>query len=115
MAYMLAGCVQSGTDRKYEAVAWTGERTVSPMHGTANLDAPADGRARDVYPVPEVAERLAGVSERFVWSLIASGDLESIKVGHRRVVPAESLRAYIEKLRDDERQVRAAAAAEVTQ
>jgi excisionase family DNA binding protein len=81
------------------------------MHGTAEVGGPADGRppARKAYPVKEVAQLLAGVSERYVWHLIASGELEAVKVGGRRVVRAEALDAYLERLTEDERRVRAAA------
>lgn len=83
------------------------------MHGTERLSSPATGGVpqRRAYTVPEVAELLAGVSERYVWDLIARNELGSIKIGARRVVPAEELEAFVDKLRADERRLRDAAAA----
>jgi excisionase family DNA binding protein len=81
------------------------------MHGTEATSTPANGGmlARRVHSVPEVAS-LLGITERFVWTLIKDGDLESIKIGARRVVPIESIDAFIERRREEERQVRAAPA-----
>lgn len=89
-----------------------GERSVAPMHGTEATGTPANGGmlARRVHSVPEVAS-LLGITERFVWTLIKDGDLEAIKIGRRRVVPVESIDAFIERRREDERQVRAEASA----
>jgi excisionase family DNA binding protein len=77
--------------------------------GTARSTTPVSGGvpSRRAYDVPEVAVLLAGVSERYVWSLIARKELGSIKIGARRVVPAEDLEAFIERLRADEAQARA--------
>lgn len=66
---------------------------------------------RRAYAVPEVAELLGGVTERFVWHLIEDGSLPSIKIGRRRLVPAEDLDAYIKGLRDDAQRAREAATA----
>lgn len=65
---------------------------------------------RDAYDVPEVAQRL-GVGENYVWVLIRNGALESFKLGRLRKVAAEDLRAFIDRLREEERQARAQAAA----
>lgn len=66
---------------------------------------------RDAYPVPEVAVLLGGVGERFVWKLIATGELRSFKSGRLRLVARRDLDAFIDRLREDELQARAAAAA----
>jgi excisionase family DNA binding protein len=83
--------------------------TVSAMLGSANEISPEVGSVpqRRAYEVPEVARLLAGVSERYVWQLIATGALGSMKMGRRRVVPEEDLDAYVERLREEERQLRA--------
>jgi excisionase family DNA binding protein len=83
------------------------------MHGTEHSDSAADGTIprRAAYPVPEVAVLLGGVTERYVWTLLSRNELTSVKVGGRRLVPADDLDAFIEKLREQERQARAAASA----
>lgn len=83
------------------------------MHGTEHSDGPADGGIprRAAYPVPEVAVLLGGVTERYVWTLLSRNELTSVKIGGRRLVPAEDLEAFIARLREEERQARAAASA----
>jgi excisionase family DNA binding protein len=67
---------------------------------------------RDAYQPAEVAELLGGVSERYVWKLISTGELRSFKSGARiRLVAKEDLKAYIDALREDELKAREAAAA----
>lgn len=82
------------------------------MHGTEITGSPANGGmpTRRAHSIPEVAS-LLGITDRFVWTLIKRGDLESIKIGARRVVPVESIDSFIERRREEERQVRAAAPA----
>lgn len=89
-----------------------GERTVSPMHGTERSDGAADGGIprRVAYSVPEVAELLGGVTERYVWTLLSRNELTSVKIGGRRLVPADDLTAFVEKLKEQERLARLAVA-----
>lgn len=65
---------------------------------------------RLAYTVPEVAVLLGGVSERFVWKLLASGQLVGFDLGRRKVIYHEDLDAMLRKLRDDELKARAMAA-----
>lgn len=65
---------------------------------------------RLAYPVPEVAVLLGGVTERYVWKLLSSGELPGFLLGGRRVVFHEDLDAMLRKLRDDELKARAMAA-----
>lgn len=44
------------------------------------------------------AARLLGLSERTTWSLIARGQLCSVKVGRRRLVPRHALEAFVDEL-----------------
>jgi excisionase family DNA binding protein len=46
----------------------------------------------------EVAQKL-GCSTRTVWTLIQRGDLESVRLGQLRKVPAEAVDQYVAKLR----------------
>jgi excisionase family DNA binding protein len=48
-----------------------------------------------VLDIPEVARRLGGLGQGTVRSMIASGELKSIKIRDRRFVTVEALRAYI--------------------
>lgn len=48
--------------------------------------------------LPE-ASSVSGLSRTKLYELMASGELESVKVGRRRLVPAEALAAYVERLR----------------
>lgn len=53
---------------------------------------------RLVLTVEEAAEQL-GVSRTFMFSLIRTRAVESVKIGRLRRVPWESLKAYVEGLR----------------
>jgi excisionase family DNA binding protein len=85
----------------------------TPMQRSTGTNAPPDRSEipqRDAYPVPEVAALLGGVTPRYVWKLIDSGELPSFKVGARRLVARTDLDAYIARLRADEQRAREAAA-----
>ncbi|MBN1250242.1 MAG: helix-turn-helix domain-containing protein [Anaerolineae bacterium] len=71
---------------------------VSPTNGS-------DIPHREAYEVPEVAA-LIGVSERYAWKLVGSGDLKSFKTGRLRKVARKDLDAWIDRLREDEERVR---------
>lgn len=46
------------------------------------------------YSIEDGAKAL-GVGRSKTCELIASGQLESVKIGRRRIIPAESLRSYM--------------------
>lgn len=50
------------------------------------------------YSVPEAAA-MSGLSKDYVWKLVASGGLSSIKAGKRRLIRAEDLRAFLDEKR----------------
>jgi excisionase family DNA binding protein len=50
----------------------------------------------DALDVPAAAIRL-GVSETGVWRLIRTGELDSLKVGSRRVVPSSAIDAFLQR------------------
>lgn len=52
---------------------------------------------RDLYPLPEVVERL-GVNRTTVYGLIKSGDIQAVKIGRRTLVPAASIERYVARL-----------------
>jgi len=81
------------------------------MHGTASPSTAARGTEdKLLFGVPEVAHLLS-VSERYVWMLIDTGALGSVKIGNRRLVPTADVHAFIERLKDEARRAREAAAA----
>lgn len=53
---------------------------------------------RMLYTVPDAAEQLS-VSEKTMRNLIREGQVESVLLGRRRLVPAQALAEYIERLR----------------
>jgi excisionase family DNA binding protein len=66
------------------------------MHGTARQASPGHGieGERLAYKVHNAA-RLLDLSERKVWELVKSGDLESVKVGGSRLITRDALIAYL--------------------
>lgn len=59
----------------------------------AQMDAPPV-----LLTVPEAAARL-GIRRTLMYDLLGSGEVESVKVGRRRLVPADALDRYIRTLR----------------
>jgi excisionase family DNA binding protein len=49
------------------------------------------------YSVEEGAE-ITGLGRSKMYELLASNEVESVKVGRRRIIPAEALRAFMDKL-----------------
>jgi excisionase family DNA binding protein len=58
-------------------------------------DAPTPLR---LYP-PETAARSLGVSRTKVWELLRDGELSGVKVGKRRLIFADSLDDYVQRLK----------------
>lgn len=53
---------------------------------------------RLLYSIPDAAEKLS-ISARVLERLIADGEVETTKIGRRRLVPAEALVEYVEKIK----------------
>lgn len=51
-----------------------------------------------LYPPTEAATML-GLGRSKIYELLASGELESVKIGKARRVPAEALEDYVRRLR----------------
>jgi excisionase family DNA binding protein len=51
-----------------------------------------------LYSVDVVAERL-NIGRTLVFALIQHGQLDSVKIGRRRLVPHDDLVAYIERIK----------------
>jgi excisionase family DNA binding protein len=54
--------------------------------------------ARLVLTVEQAAEQL-GIGRTLMYALIASGDVESVRIGRLRRVPADALDAFVFRLR----------------
>ena len=65
---------------------------------TAADQTPRGGRSRLLYSVAEAAS-LLGVGRTYMFRLIATGEVESIKVGKLRKIPHDALGRYIDQQR----------------
>ncbi|WP_372733574.1 helix-turn-helix domain-containing protein [Nocardioides sp.] len=52
---------------------------------------------RLLHDLDEAADLLS-ISRRVVDRLVRDGDLDSVKLGRRRLIPHDALQAYVEKL-----------------
>lgn len=100
-AIRLADRATDNTGRKYEPFPLTGKARRAlhciPMQGNAIPDVGDTPVERDLYPIPEAATRL-GISARKTWDLVKSGELATVWIDGRRLVPATVLAAYVRKL-----------------
>jgi excisionase family DNA binding protein len=51
--------------------------------------------------IPAVCER-TGIGRSKLYQLMASGDLESVRVGRRRLIPEAALIQFVERLRAEQ-------------
>ena len=54
--------------------------------------------------VDDVSRTLGGITRRQVYRMLATGELESVKLGRRRLVPADAVEALINRLRNSSKQ-----------
>lgn len=54
---------------------------------------------RLLYPMPEAAAKLGGITERKLRMMVASKEIASVKLGRRRMIPATALEDYVEQLK----------------
>lgn len=72
----------------------------SPMHGIAAVTSPERGSAASLradqmaYKVDSAA-RILDLSERLVWTLVKSGEIDSFTVGRSRLITREALQTFI--------------------
>jgi excisionase family DNA binding protein len=50
----------------------------------------------------EEAAQLLGIGRTFMFQLVATGEISSLKIGKRRKIPREALDQYIERLRSEQ-------------
>jgi excisionase family DNA binding protein len=72
---------------------------ITVANGTAVPDDAADGTLDGLLLTVEEAARRLRIGRTLVYQLISSGELESVKVGRLRRVPAECLPEYVATLR----------------
>lgn len=53
---------------------------------------------RLLYAIPDAADQLS-ISARVLERLISDGAIATVKIGRRRLVPAEALEEYVEKVK----------------
>lgn len=58
-----------------------------------------DAATQELLTVEQAAERL-NVGRTTTYSLIATGELASVKIGRRRLVPPAATKDLVERLRD---------------
>lgn len=65
------------------------------------MNIPVDGDQALLVDLDEAVRLLGGITTRELHKRIADGDLEKVKIGRRSLVPMQSIRAYVERLRTE--------------
>jgi excisionase family DNA binding protein len=68
---------------------------------SAGAEGPPDAHTRLAYSVEEAAAQL-GIGRTFMFHLIATGEIESFKIGKRRKISHDALIGYIKRLRAEQ-------------
>lgn len=68
---------------------------------TTQPDRPKRRPARLLYSVEEAAD-LLGIGRTYMFHLVASGEIDSFKIGKRRKIPGDALDGYIRRLRAEQ-------------
>ena len=68
---------------------------------TAQADGPERRPVRLVYSVEEAAD-LLGIGRTFMFQLVATGEIDSFKIGNRRKIPRDAIDGYIDRLRSEQ-------------
>ncbi|WP_213451547.1 helix-turn-helix domain-containing protein [Rhizomonospora bruguierae] len=66
-----------------------------PEIGTGEVVIDGQPRKRYLYSVESVAALLGDITERYVRKFIESGQLRSVKLGRRRLVPHDALKEFL--------------------
>jgi len=61
-------------------------------------EGPASAASRLLYSVEEAAD-LLGIGRTYMFHLLRTGEIDSLKIGKRRMIPSDALDDYIEHLR----------------
>jgi excisionase family DNA binding protein len=65
---------------------------------TEHAERPLSSPRRLLYSVEDAAD-LLGIGRTFMFHLLATGEIDSFKIGKRRKIPRDALDGYIERLR----------------
>lgn len=65
-----------------------------------NAEAPLD---RLLVPAWPDGARMIGAGRSKMFELIAAGEIESVSLGRKRMVPVEALRDFVDRLRAEQR------------
>ena len=68
---------------------------------TERAERPTSGPDRLLYSVAEAAD-LLGIGRTFMFQLVATGEIDSFKIGNRRKIHRDELDGYIERLRSEQ-------------
>jgi hypothetical protein len=82
----------------YDTTSACSQQTDAGMIAQPHPCSPSPGKQipnRRAYPIEEARALLGGISRKSIYDLIQSGDLPSMYVAGRRLVPAESIDALI--------------------
>lgn len=52
---------------------------------------------RDAYTIEEARQRLGGIARQTVYNLIHAGELRSLSIGARRLIPASAIIDFIQR------------------
>ena len=65
---------------------------------TEHVASPLSGPGQILYSVEEAAE-LLGIGRTFMFHLLATGEIDSLKIGRLRKIPHDAIDGYIDRLR----------------
>lgn len=93
--YILAG--SSAGRKNHSTPRWGSYRTVLLAEKWKSGEVKKDGKPVEklAYSVPDAAYALS-LSADYIWKLIYSGQLKSVKIGKRRLIPAIALKEFFE-------------------
>ena len=57
-----------------------------------------DTKDQRLFTVPQT-QAMLGIGRTTLWNMIASGEIESVRIGRSRRIPAEAIDRYVEGLR----------------
>ncbi len=79
--------------------------TGSPCTNWSHVDYPdmevfmtIDPKDNRLFTVPQT-QAMLGIGRTTLWNMIASGEIESVRIGRSRRIPAEAIDRYVEGLR----------------
>jgi excisionase family DNA binding protein len=62
---------------------------------------PLGGSSQLLYSVEEAANQL-GIGRTFMFHLLGTGEIDSLKIGRRRKIPRDAIDGYIKRLRSEQ-------------